>query len=458
MGKWSPYFRLLAMCSAAGVVMYAQVANQFEGSVPQGKATDTALSLTLGDAINRGLKANLGLLTSQETSNELQAQRLAALSGLLPRVSGTISENVQQVNLETIGLNFPGVPKIIGPFAYQGAVANASVPIVNWSALQNLRASRASDKAGTLAVKNARDLVVLAVGDSYLQILADAARVSATQAEIDADTAVYNNAVSRHNAGTAIGIDVLRSQVELKQRQQQLVAATTQLEKDKLSLARVIGLPVGQTFVLADPSPEVPLEMGSLEDTLHKAYENRPDYQAAKARVLAAKFSLSAAHAERYPTLQVSGMYGDEGKHLFTDSHGVFTAQASLTFNVFDGGRIRSEINRSKSELHNRENELENLRGQIDYDVRTALLDIKSASDQVEVAKSNVQLAAESLKESRDRFTAGVTNSVEVVQAQQAVADANDGLINAQFQYNIAKVELARAVGLAAGALQTFFK
>jgi outer membrane protein TolC len=306
-------------------------------------------------------------------------------------------------------------------------------------------------------VKNARDLVVLGVGGSYLQIIADAARVTATQAEIEADTAVYNNAVRRHDAGTAIGLDVLRSQVELKQRQQNLVAQTNQFAKDKLVLGRIIGLPPGQDFTVSDPSPDVPIEAVTLKEALTKAYDNRPDYQAAKARLSAAIFTLRASRAQRYPTLQADGYYGDEGLHFFSNSHGVFQMNASVRFNIFDGGRIRADILQSDAELRNRRNELENLRGQIDSDVRTALLDLKSSSDQVDVAKSNVGLANESQKETRDRFVAGVTNTVEVVQAQQAVADANENLISAQFQYNVAKISLARALGLAEQGVKAYF-
>ena len=296
-----------------------------------------------------------------------------------------------------------------------------------------------------------------AVGNSYLQIISDAARITAAQAEIDADNAVYVNAQRRHDAGTAIGIDVLRSEVELKQRQQQLVAVTNQFEKDKLTLGRVIGLPVGQDFTVADPAPSVPLSAISLNDALSKAYDHRPDYQAAKARVLAAQFSLRGAKAERYPTIAINGFYGDEGLNLFTNSHGVFNATAALQFNIFDGGRIKADILQNDAELRNRRNEAENLRGQIDYEVRSALLDLNSAHVQVDVAQTNVQLANQTVTQSRDRFVAGVTNTVEVVQAQQSLAEANENLISAQYQFNVAKVSLARALGLAEENIRTFF-
>ncbi len=436
----------------------------YRGSVPQGTASPTPIPLSLREAIDRGLKTNLGLLTSVESSREVRAERYRALSSLLPKVTGQLSMTEQQLNLQALGFlfTFPpnlgfSAPHIVGPYSYQAALANATVPLFDYSAISNFRASREDLKASALSIKNARDLVVQAVGNAYLQIIADSARVTATQAEIDADNAVYMNAVHRHDAGTAIGIDVLRSQVELKQRQQQLVAVTNQFEKDKLTLSRIIGLPPGQDFIVADPSPSVPLEAISLQDALSKAYEHRPDFQAARARVLAAQFSLRGAKAERYPTLTASGFYGDEGLRLLTNSHGVFQATGSIAFNIFDGGRIKADILENDAELRNRRNELENLRGQIDYDVRNALLDLKSAGDQVDVARSNVDLASQTLKQSRDRFTAGVTNTVEVVQAQQTVAEANENLISAQYQYNLAKVSLARALGLAEEGIRAYF-
>lgn len=447
--------------AAAPVAPAPSPGQNYQGSVPQGTASPTPIPLMLGDALTRGLKYNLGLLTTQQADREIRAERIRALSGLLPNINGQLSMTEQQLNLQAFGFmfSFPGVsiPTIVGPYSYQDAQANATVPLFDFSAISRYRGSREDTKASVLDVKNARDLVVQAVGNAYLQIIADAARVTATEAEIEADRAVYTNALRRHEAGVAIAIDVLRSQVELKQRQQVLVADKNQFEKDKLTLGRIIGLPPGQDFTVADPSPAVPLEAISLKDALAEAYANRPDFQAAKARVLAAQFSLRAAKAERYPTLQASGFYGDEGLRLLTNSHGVFQATGSITFNIFDGGRIKADILENDAELKNRRNELENLRGQIDYEVRSALLDLKSASDQIEVARSNIELANQTLKQARDRFAAGVTNTVEVVQSQQTVADAYENVISAQYQYNVAKVSLARSLGLAEQELRRYF-
>jgi outer membrane protein TolC len=355
----------------------------YQGSVPQGSASRAPISLTLADAIQRGLKANLGLLTSEQSSRQTRAERYRALSGLLPNINGQVSMTEQQLNLQALGFTAsipPGlgfqIPKIVGPYSYQTAQANATIPLFDYSAINNYRSSRENLRATVLSIKNARDLVVQAVGNAYLQIIADAARVTATRAELEADNAVYVNATRRHDAGVAIALDVLRSQVELKQRQQALVAETNQFEKDKLTLGRIIGLPIGQDFTVADPSPSVPLESMSLQDALARAYQHRSDFQAAKAQVAAAEFSLRAARAERYPTLQASGFYGAEGLRLLTNSHGVFQATGSVQFNIFDGGRIKADILQSDADLRNRRNELENLRAQIDYEVRSALLDL----------------------------------------------------------------------------------
>lgn len=445
---------------AAAAAAAAQLnTSDFQGSVPQGKASPTPIQLSLEDAIRRGLHANLGLLTTSETSEEVRAARIRRFSSLLPQLNGQAGETIQQINLQAVGFlfNIPGVPHIVGPYSYQSALITGNVPIFNYQSIANLRSAREQEKASALSVKNARDLVVLGVANGYLQIIADSARIVAIQAEVDADQAVFTNATRRHDAGTAIGIDVLRSQVELKARQQQLVAAQNQFEIDKLALGRAIGLPVGQDFTVTDPSPSVPMPGFTLEQALAKAYENRPDYQAAKARVAASRYLLGAARAERYPTLGAQGFYGDEGLHEFSNSHGVFQVAGTIQFNIFSGGRIRADILQSTAELRNSQNELENLRGQIDYDVRSSILNIKSADQQVQVAKSNIDLANRSLQESRDRFSAGVTNTVELVQAQQAVAEANDNLISAEYAYNLAKVSLARAVGIAEQGVQQFF-
>jgi outer membrane protein TolC len=433
---------------------------QFQESVPQGQATPNTIPLTLEEAINRGLKANLGLLVSEQADRQAQATRIHTLAGLLPTVTGSVTENVAQINLKTFGFNFnfPGIniPSIVGPVNYNEARAYAKVPVLDLAQRRNFLATKEQRKAAELSIKDARDLVVESVGNAYLKIIADGALVDSTQAQVNTAQVLFDRASDQKKAGTSPGIDVLRSNVELKRQQQLLLAERNQLEKDKLVLARVIGLPPGQQFSVADPSPDAPLATMTLEDALHNAYDQRSDYQAAQASVRAAELAKRAAKAQWYPTVTAEGNYGVSGTY-FTESHGVFTFLAGVNFNVYDGGRIKADVLQADVILTNRRNDLENLRGHIDFQVRSSLLDLKSAQDQVEVAKSNVTLAGETLAQARDRFTAGVADNLEVVQAQQSVASAEQDLISAQYQNNLARVELARALGLAEMGVRGYF-
>jgi len=421
--------------------------------------------LKLDDAIQRGLQANLGLLVRDTTSQTVRAERVRALSALLPQVTGTLGETEEQLNLKTVGFNFKfppipgftGIPSIAGPFSYTAAQANVSARVFDWNARKNLSSAKANEEAARLSVQDARDLVVQAVTDGYLQIIADGSRVASIQAQVNTAQAIYNRAVDQKKAGTSPGIDVLRAQVEFKTQQQRLLAQQNQFDKDELSLGRVIGLPPGQTFTLADSVPFAPLGGFTQDEALRTALAQRPDYQSARKQVLGAEEALKAAHAEWYPTVDLNGYYGAAGPTL-NNSHGVFALTGALNFNIFNGGRIRSDVEQAKAVLKQRSDELADLGGQIDYQVRAAFLDIRTAADQVAVAQSNLELANQTLLQARDRFTAGVADTIEVVQAQESVANANDSVISALFAHNLAKAALARSLGLAEQGIKKFIE
>lgn len=453
-------------CLCAGLLfasgLTAQQANPFQGSVPGGPASPTPLALGLEDAIGRGLKFNLGLLESQTASQTARAERILALSALLPRVTGTLSETGEQLNLKTLGFNFApnpflNIPPIVGPFRYSTLQANVSATVLDWSARRNLKSARANEQAAVLSVQGARDLVVQAVANAYLLVIADASRVDAAKAQVETDQALYKRAQDQHTAGVVPGIDVLRAQVQLKTQQQVLLAQQVQFDTDKLALGRIIGLAPGQVFHLADSVPFSPLTGITEEQALRLALEQRPDYQSSKKLVEAAQQAVAAARAEWYPTLDLNGFYGVTGPS-FANSHGVFTVTGALNFNIFTGGRIRADIERARATLQQRSDELADQGAEIEVEVRDAFLNLQSAADQVAVARDNLVLANETLDQSRDRFSSGVTDNVEVVQAQGAVATANDNLIAALYAHNLAKVSLARALGLTEQGIRKFIE
>jgi outer membrane protein TolC len=431
---------------------------QFTGSTPTGEATPTRLSLSLDDAIARGLKTNLGLLTRDNSSTSARVDKMRLLTALLPTVTGTVQTTVQQIDLATFG--FTGIkafqiPAVIGPFHYQEATASSNFSLYDGRAWKAWKSGNESLRAAELSVKDARDLVVEAVAAAYLEIIASAARVESTRAQLDTAQALYERARDQHRAGTSPAIDELRAQVELKTQQQQLLSLQNLVAKDKLALARAIGLPSGQAFEISDQAPYRPLEGMTPADALQRAYAARADYQSAQAQLRAAELARQSASAEWLPRASINASYGDSGA-TFANSHGVFAVTGAVTMDIFDGGRRKADLLSADTTIKQRREELANLQGQIDQEVRDALLDLKSAADQVAVAQDNVALAGETLTQARDRFAAGVTDNIEVVQAQDSVASAQQNLISAIYAHNLAKVALARAMGATEANLKAF--
>jgi outer membrane protein TolC len=412
-------------------------------------------NLSLDEAIQLGLKNNLRALQADTNNRLARIERIRALSALLPTVNGNVGEYVQEINLATFGFRFPGFPSIIGPFGYSDIRASAGMNLIDWSARKNLRAVEQNQKATELSAQDARDLVVEAVANSYLSIIAAGARVEAARSEVATAQALYERARDQHAAGVSPAIDELRSQVEWKARQQQLLASENQFAKDKLILARVTGLPPSQEFELSDTAPYAPLEGLTAEQMLDRAHQSRGDYLSLKAQIQAAEIAREAALAERYPKLALEGNYGANGVNA-AQLHPTFAFVGSVKINVFDGGRIRADVAQTDVSIRQRQDELGSLDEHIEVDVRSALLDLKSAADQVTVARSSLDVATQTLTQARDRFTAGVTDNIEVVQAQDAVANAQEALISSMYAHNLAKVALARAVGMTETNLKQF--
>lgn len=439
--------------SAPGGAAASTAQNLFLGSVPTGQATAGPLSLSLKEAFDRALKYNLGVIEADQNTRAVRAARLRSLSALLPNLSGRISGTDEQLNLKALGFNLhiPGIsiPTIVGPFSVADARATLSQEVFNWADVKNLKSAAESEKASEYTYRNGRELVVLTTADAYLLGVSDAVTVESTRAQVDTATALYQKTSDQHKAGVVAAIDELRSKVELQNQQQRLIAAQNQLSIDKLTLARVIGLPNGQEFQLADPVPYAPLAAMSLDETLQQAYAKRADYLGARVAVRAADLAAQAAAAENYPSLSLNTDFGDIGSPNFATSHETFSVHASLNIPIFQGTRVRADKLQADAALRQRKAELEDLRGKIDDQVRTAFLNLKSSSELVAVAQSNIDLAHQTLTQAQDRFSSGVADNLEVVQAQESVASAEQSYIASLYSYNLAKVSLAQAVGIA---------
>jgi outer membrane protein TolC len=439
---------------------------QFQGSAPGGPATSEVLQIDFKDAIDRGLRTNLGLLLASDQTETARGERWKELSELLPDLSAHIIENAQTESLTALGFNklapffgtgSAGFPRLIPAFNYFDARATLNQSIFNFKNLEKERAATEGIKAAQFSYKDARETVVLAVGNAYLEAIAGAARVETAEAQVTNAQALYDKADDQLKAGLSPAIDALRSKVELQTRQQQLIVARNDLAKQRLTVARIIGLPLGQDFQLTETAPYQALEALPIGVYLQRAYAMRADYQAAQSQVRAAELSKRSAKAGRYPSLDVSANLGDIGVTP-SQSNGTWQVTGGVTIPIFAGNKVHSDVLEADAQLKQLRSQLADLQGRIDYEVRTALLDLHAAADQVEVARSSVDLAEQALTQSRDRFTAGVTDNLEVVQAQEALASAHESYIESLYAHNLAKVELAHSIGDAEEGVRRYLK
>jgi outer membrane protein TolC len=438
-----------------------QLQGDIQGSIPSGDpATQQPLALTLSQAIGRGLQFNLSALASTASQREANAGRLNARAQLLPDINGDLRETVQQTNLAAAGLRFSAIPtapgqpgfnfpSIVGPFNYFDLRANISQSIADLTRLHNYRSSKESARSAGLTALDTRELIVLAVTGAYLQVIARQSSVDTARAQIASAQAAYTQAVDRNKSGLNARIDVNRSLVELQTQQQRLNSLLNDLAKNKISFARLIGLPQSQPLSLTDIQPFNPQDKVSGPDEMIKlAWDQRPDIRAARAQVHAAEEARKAATSEYLPSLSLNADYGAIGINP-AQSHGTFSVTGTLHVPIFRSGRIEAEVEQASAALALRRAELEDMRGRAEQDVRNALLDVDTASEQIRLAQSNRQLAADTLVQAGDRFRAGLADTIELVQAQEALATAEQDYISAMYSYQLARAGLARATGTA---------
>ena len=357
--------------------------NPFLGSAPEGKATADVLQIDFKDAIDRGLRNNLGLLLASDQTEIARGERWKELSDLLPNLRASVMEDVQTQSLAALGFNklfpllaAPGntnttLPRLVPAFNYFDARAYLSQSVFNFKSFENERAASENVKAAQFTYKDAREMVVLAVGNSYLQAIAAGARVETTEAQVKSAQALYDKAADQLKAGLSPAIDALRSQVELQTRQQQLIVARNDLAKLKLNVARIIGLPPGQEFVLTEKAPYQALAALPLDTYLQRAYARATDYQAALAQVRAAELSRKAAAAGRYPSVDVAANLGDIGVNP-AQSNGTWQVNGGVNIPIFAGNRVHGDVLQADAQLKQARSQLGDIRGRIDYEVRTA--------------------------------------------------------------------------------------
>lgn len=435
--------------------------NPYYGSVTRLPATDGVLKLSLDDAVTRGFETNLGLKEAEQSEKIFHGQVIEALQYLLPTVTVTGATGYHEFNLAAFGFG-PGIVGKIGKlfpklnFSDLSFITKADVTtgqinyeetLFSGSYINGYKAVRAAEKSAYFSKMTARGEVVQQVATAYLAVIADRAEVENARALMEADKVLFDQAHAKHEAGTVANLDELRARVQYQQQQQTVVANEAKLEKAKILLKREIGIAPGQQIELTDPAPYSELAARTPEDLKAEAYANRQDYQNLQAQEREVRLLIGASKAERLPTLSFKGNYGVT-EVSGVGAHGTLSAIGTLKIPIFREAGLRGDTAVAKAEQQGLNQQVEDLRGRIDQQVRSALLDVEAAKELVAVARSNVDLATQTLSDETDRFNAGIDDTLPLVQAQATLQAAQSNLVESLYQYNLAKLGLARSAGV----------
>ena len=430
-----------------------QSLNPYLGSIPSGKLTPGEIKLTLQDAVRRGLEFNLGLVESNQADAAVQAERARAFSALLPQISARAEQSFEQLSLSSIGIRIPAqtgfrLPPTTGAFGSSEGRITLQYSVFDPALIANYKARRAAENASLLSTRDSRDVVVLAVGTAYFQVVSSEARLATARAALVSAREFQVQVAHEFEAEVAPEIDSLRASVQLHVAEQRVVDAENDLEKDKLTLDRITGIPLEQKWSPAREYGYAPLT-GEKKQT-------RFDLESARISVSAAELDVKSAAAQRLPPVSVDASYGTGGINPGNYNQ-VYSLSAAVSVPLFTGGRIRSDVREAEARLAQRRAEFHDLEGRVAYDARVARLDVQASEAAVSVALGNQALAERAYEQARDRYANGVSNDLEVVQAREAVVTANENYIASLFSFNVAKVSLARALGAAEARLATFF-
>jgi outer membrane protein len=426
----------------ATLLMTLAVAKGAQPDTPSGP-----LRLTLRDAVTMALKQNPQVQVANLNVAVSQENQTIARSALLPQANLAISEAIQRENLDGfLGMKIAGFPQHSGPFwLFQGG-SNGSVPLLDLAAWHRWRESQENTTGSRVQELTVREQDVLLVVSQYLGSLRATADVSASLSRVELAKALFDQASDMQKNGVGTAIDTLRANVQYQNEQQRLIEARTTLQTSLFGLVRLLNVDPHQPIELADASEFFKTPAYSADETMDRAFAQRPEMKALVSQIRAQELEKKAAQDARVPRIALNGLWSEQGLSP-ASSIPVYDFAASLDVPLFTGGRIHAQIAVADIELKKLAQQQTDLRNQIAQEVRTAAAQLESAKSEVDVANLGVDLAREEVVQARDRFQAGVANNIEVITAQDELARANDNQIVALYRYNQARADLAHATG-----------
>ncbi len=411
--------------------------------------TNAPSTLSLAQAIQLALQNNLATLLARERAEEARGLARESLSALLPNLSAASYQANRTVNLRAQGIQFSGAPTLVGPFNNFDARLNLAQAIFDLSALRRYRAGRFGIEAARLQEPLARQQVATGVTLAYLDVLRAGEQARAAQSNFELAQSLLKLAQDQRNAGVATGVDVARAATRVAEEVVRVTEAQTSAEQTQLVLQRIVGIPQGAPLTLVDTLQFTQETFPAIETALAQSTQNRFEIRIAEAELTQRGLERRAISAEQLPSLAFTGDYGLSGSTPFQSDLPTRSAAVRVNVPIFNGGLTRARLSVATSQQRQAELQLGDVRGQVEEDVRLALVGARTSAEQVRASEATVRLAERELQLARDRFQAGVADNVEVISAQTALENARATRVAALAAYNVARANLAAALGQA---------
>lgn len=440
--KWACGAALLVLLGAAGLLPPTALAQQSQAK--------QQITLTLQQAVDLALTNNLQTQLAREGITQARGEKGLGLSALLPNLSGAAYQANLTSNLAAMGLTsatFPGLDPFVGPFSRFDARVQLVQSVFNLASIRRYQASVHGLALAREEQRSAEQRVVIATVLSYLAVIEAQQSVEAAQADVALAKRLLELATSQRNAGIATGIDVTRADTRLAGQEVRLAQARTDLDTARLNLLRIVGAPLASELTLAESMRFAPEALPGPEDTVQKALADRVEIRSALEQVRIATAQKQAAVAGWMPSVSVFGDYGTSAVKPLETSLPTRSVGIRLDLPIFDGGRTRSEVQVAASRLRQAEMRLNDLRAGVEKEVRQALDNLATRREQVQAAQKAMGLAQRELELAQDRFRNGVGDNIEVVNAQTAVENARQGVVVSLTLFNVARLNLAAAMG-----------
>ena len=427
---------LVVFCAISGPGLAAtEQQGPFQSDVP-------VLKLSLREAMDAAVDENPTVRIFQERIIQAQDVADTQLGALLPNISGQVSGARRRFFTGSFG----GSPTVTDPRDFYEARAALTQNVLSLSLIQRWRAAKTGVDVASLNAEVTKRDTMATVGLVYLETLRAEAAVDARKADVTLNQELLRLATERKAAGMATSLDVTRAKVQLENERQRLLVAQNERDRAKLNLIRSIGLSFDVPLVLTDTMAMIPVPKQTLVEALQVAKDNRTELQVQKQKERLAALTLSSVRSERIPSIQAFGDIGLIGNQI-PDMLTTDNVQVLMTVPIFDGGQREGRVSESKSLVRQEEITTQDIRYQVTLEVRDALLTLHSASKQVAVAEEGLKLSLTELELARERFAVGVATNIEVTNAQTSVAQARDNVIESLFNFNAARINLARSQG-----------